>query len=222
MKPPVIVVNFKVYQEAEGDRAYRLAKMVQRVSAESGVLMAVCPPQMWAAPIARVLEIPVYAQSVDPIPPGAGTGMITPSMLHSTDIAGTLVNHSEHRVPYDNIEKSVSMCSELGLHTIVCAENTEEAATLARYGPEMIAVEPPGLIGGDISVTTADPTIVSDTVGAVHAVKPNVAVLCGAGVKNGDDVRAALDLGAKGVLLASGVVKSKDPETTLRDLISKI
>ena len=86
----------------------------------------------------------------------------------------------------------------------------------------MIAVEPPGLIGGDVSVTTADPAIVSGTVDAVIAVDPEIAVYCGAGVKTGDDVRTAMDLGAHGVLLASGVVKAKDPEAVLRDLISKI
>jgi triosephosphate isomerase len=41
-------------------------------------------------------------------------------------------------------------------------------------------------------------------------------------VKNGNDVRTALDLGADGVLLASGVVKAQDPEAVIRDLVSKI
>ncbi len=222
MKPPVIIVNFKVYQEAEGDRAYRLAKECQRVSIDSGVPIAVCPPHLWAAPLARALEIPVFAQSVDPLPPGAGTGWITPSMLHSTDIAGTLINHSEHRITPESIEKTTSMCNDLNIVTCVCAETAEEAARFAAFSPDAVAVEPPGLIGGTVSVTTADPKIVSGTVDAVKNVNDKVKVYCGAGVKTGDDVKAAIDLGAHGVLLASGVVKSKDPEGTLRDLISKI
>ena len=83
-------------------------------------------------------------------------------------------------------------------------------------------MEPPELIGGDISVTTANPKIVQDTVETVKAVNRNVSVLCGAGVKTGQDVATAISLGADGVLLASGVVKSKDPKATLEDLISKI
>jgi len=47
-------------------------------------------------------------------------------------------------------------------------------------------------------------------------------VLCGAGVKTGKDVKRALELGAVGVLLASGVVKSKDPKKALQDLVSLI
>ncbi|MDO5853963.1 MAG: triose-phosphate isomerase, partial [Thermoplasmata archaeon] len=140
----------------------------------------------------------------------------------STDIAGTLINHSEHRIPADDIAKSVEMCRELRLTTCICAEDSAEAASMAAFGPDAIAVEPPGLIGGNVSVTTADPAIVSDTVAAVKAVDPKIDVYCGAGVKNGDDVKTALELGAHGVLLASGVVKAKDPEEVLRDLVSKI
>lgn len=222
MKHPAIIVNFKAYREVEGDRAIRLSRLIQKVSTENGVPMAVCPPHLSLGVVSRMLEIPVYAQSVDPLPPGPGTGYVTPSMLHSTDVRGTLVNHSEHRIPREDVSTVVQMCGEVGLDVCVCAETTEEAVAMAEFHPAMIAVEPPGLIGGDVSVTSADPGIVSGTVDSVIAVDPDIAVYCGAGVKTGDDVRTAMDLGAHGVLLASGVVKSKDPEAVLRDLISKI
>jgi len=45
-----------------------------------------------------------------------------------------------------------------------------------------------------------------------------VKVLCGAGITNGEDVRAALKLGAEGVLVASGVVKAEDQYKALLDL----
>ena len=57
---------------------------------------------------------------------------------------------------------------------------------------------------------------------AVKEVNPNVRILCGAGVKNGQDVATAISLGAEGVLLASGVTKANDPESVLSDLVSKI
>ncbi len=47
-------------------------------------------------------------------------------------------------------------------------------------------------------------------------------MLCGAGVTNGEDVKAAIELGADGVLLASGVVKAKDPRAALLDLVSGV
>ena len=53
-------------------------------------------------------------------------------------------------------------------------------------------------------------------------VNPNVRILCGAGVKNGQDVATAIALGAEGVLLASGVTKANDPESVLSDLVSQL
>ncbi len=221
-RPPTIVVNFKVYAEVEGTRALTLAKTCQKVSKESGVEIAVCPPVIGLELIAHTLEIPVYSQNVDPLKPGSGTGYVTPSMLHSTDVRGTLVNHSEHRQSTEEVRTCIEMCSYLDLVTCACAESVDEARELAVFSPSIVAVEPPELIGGDVSITTVNPKIVFDAVDAVHSVNTNVAVLCGAGVKTGEDVRTALDLGARGVLLASGVVKSKDPESTLRDLIRLI
>jgi triosephosphate isomerase len=83
----------------------------------------------------------------------------------------------------------------------------------------MVAVEPPELIGGTVSVTTADPMVVSAAVKAVKDLAPDVRVLCGAGVKTGKDVRRALELGADGVLLASGVAAVAEPEKALLDLL---
>jgi triosephosphate isomerase len=55
---------------------------------------------------------------------------------------------------------------------------------------------------------------------AIQTVGKDVGVLCGAGVKNGRDVAKAVELGAVGVLLASGVVKAKDKRAVLMDLVS--
>lgn len=219
---PRVIVNFKVYSEVEGTRAFNLAKICRKVSTESGVKIGICPPMLSAAAIAQLVDIPVYSQHVDPLAPGSGTGYVTPSMLHSTEIRGSLINHSEHRQPIESISKCISMCKNLDLVTCVCAESVEKAVEIAKFSPRMIAVEPPELIGGDVSVTSANPEIVSGTVEAVKAVDPNILVYCGAGVKNGEDVKTAIDLGAYGVLLASGVVKAKDPESVLRDLIKLI
>ena len=110
-------------------------------------------------------------------------------------------------------------CRELGLVTVLCTADagaTEKGATL---NPDMIAVEPPELIGGDISVSTAKPEVISDSVGIRSNINPEIAVLCGAGVKNKNDVSKAMSLGSKGILLASGVVKSDNPRAVLLDLI---
>ncbi|MFW5747126.1 MAG: triose-phosphate isomerase, partial [Nanoarchaeota archaeon] len=94
-----------------------------------------------------------------------------------------------------------------------------DAARIAAMGPDMVAVEPPELIGGDISISTGRPGLITETVEAVRKVTQDVPVLCGAGVSTTQDVRTSLQLGAKGVLLASGVMKADDPAAVLTDLV---
>ena len=71
-------------------------------------------------------------------------------------------------------------------------------------------------------MTTADPEIVSGTARAIREISEDVGILCGAGVKNGQDVLKAIELGTSGVLLASGVTKVKDAVAALNDLVSEL
>lgn len=222
LSKPAVIINFKVYSEIEGANALRLSQICQRIVDENGANIIVCPPMVELSYVSDSIEIPVFSQNVDPRAPGSGTGYTTPSLVKAAGASGTLINHSEHKQPADDVGKCVAMCDDLRLTTCVCADTIEVAQDLARFSPNYIAVEPPELIGGDVSVTTANPEIVSGTVEAVKSVDASIAVLCGAGVKNGGDVKTAVDLGAEGVLLASGVVKSKDPESVIRDLIRNI
>ena len=222
LRTPVVVINFKAYAEVDGLKAVELAKVCEEVAKETGVSIAVCPPVAELGAVARAVDIPVLSQNIDPRKPGSATGWMTPSMVNAAGAVGSLINHSEHRFEDEDIEQCVSMCRELSMVPLVCAESVDKAKRVAVFSPDFIAVEPPELIGGDISVTSANPKIVQDTVEAVKAVDSKVKVLCGAGVKTGEDVKTAIELGAEGVLLASGVVKSKDPKATLLDLVSGI
>jgi triosephosphate isomerase len=164
--------------------------------------------------------IPILAQHIDPIVYGNNTGYILPEAVEDAGATGTLINHAEHKLTLAQIEACVAKCKELGFISIVCTNNVATSAAAAALAPDFVAVEPPELIGGDISVTTANPDVVKNSVAAVKKINPEVRVLCGAGVKNGKDVKKAIELGADGVLLASGVAKAKDPRAALEDLIS--
>ena len=215
-----IIVNFKAYPQVQGEGAVTLAQVCEAVALETGAPIAVAPPMVSLSAVAAAVDIPVYSQSIDPKTPGSATGWVTADMIQATAAVGTLINHSEHQYSAEVVGRCVELAKGCDLVTCVCANDVDTAKKLAAFKPDYIAVEPPELIGGDVSVTTADPGVVSGTVEAVHSVEPGVSVLCGAGVKNGKDVKAAFDLGADGVLLASGVVKAKDPEAVLRDLVS--
>ncbi len=218
MRTPVIVVNFKAYRESSGERGLALAKVCEEVAQETGKSIVIAPQQVDLSLMVREVDIPVIAQHVDPIGEGSFTGHISPSAVKEIGAVGTLLNHAERGLHPAVIAETVQVCKKVGLEAVVCANDIEMAQVVATFDPDFIAVEPPELIGGDISVTSANPEIVSGTVEKVKEVNPNVVVLCGAGVKNGEDVRKATELGTEGVLLASGVVKAGDPKSALLDL----
>ena len=218
MRTPFILVNFKAYPEALGHEAVELAKLCAKVEEDTGRSLAVAPSALDLALVAKSVRIPVFAQHLDPKETGKATGWIPPEAALAAGAVGTIVNHSERKVPRDEIRSVIARCRALGLEVVVCADGVAEAEALAALGPDYLAVEPPELIGGDVSVTTARPEVISQAVARIRAVNPEVRVLCGAGVKTGKDVAKALELGAVGVLLASGVAKARDPEKALRDL----
>ncbi len=217
---PAIVVNFKTYPEASGEQALQLAKLCEQVAHETGALIVVAPPAFDLAAVARSVDIPVYAQHLDSMPSGASTGHVTVENAKASGAKGTLVNHSERRLKIAEIHDIIDRSRRAGLSTIVCTNNLAVSKACAAMEPNFVAIEPPELIGGDTSVTTANPKIVSDTVEAIKAIGKDVGVLCGAGVKNGRDVAMAVKLGTDGVLLASGVTKAKDKKAVLIDLVS--
>ena len=219
MDAPLIVVNFKTYSTAMAEAADSLGQLMANV--ETNARMVAVASAFDLSSVSSIQGLEVWSQHLDPVGQGSHTGWLEPETAIARGASGTIINHAEHKVSLEHVEKLMHMLPE-GFPICACAADVEEARALAKLGPTFIAVEPPELIGGDISVTTADPAIVSDTVAAVKEVNPEVRVLCGAGVKNGQDVATAIKLGAEGVLLASGVTKAKDVPSVLHDLVSQI
>ncbi len=214
---PVIIVNFKTYLESQGKKALELSKAAEKVSRERGVCISVAPQAVDIRLIASTVSIPVFAQHIDPETPGAQTGHLTPEAAKEAGAIGSLLNHSECRLRADIIEATIRRASGLGLATCVCANTPSIGAAVSAFSPSMVAVEPPELIGSGISVSKAKPEVVSDSVLAIKRIDPKVHVLCGAGVTSGDDVGVAIRLGSEGILVASGVIKAKDPRAVLDD-----
>lgn len=220
LSKPLIVVNFKTYQEASGRGALEIAKLCEEVASATSSTIVVAPPMMDLALVASSVRVPVFAQHLDAAPSGSTTGHVTVENAKASGAQGTLVNHSERRLRIAEIHELIDRCRAAGLMTIVCTNNLAVSKACAAMEPDFVAIEPPELIGGDVSVTTANPKIVSETVSAIRTISKDVGVLCGAGVKNGHDVSRAIELGADGVLLASGVTKAKDRRAVLLDLVS--
>ena len=220
MSGPLVVVNFKTYQTAHGASAESLARAMSSIETEARMIAVVSAFDL-SAVVSAAPDLEAWCQHLDPVGFGSNTGWLHPATAIERGASGTLVNHAEHKVSLEHVAMLLEQVPE-GFEVCACAADVKEAIALAALGPDFVAVEPPELIGGDVSVTSADPEIVSGTARAVRDVSASVGILCGAGVKSGSDVSKAIELGTSGVLLASGVTKSADPVASLKDLISML
>jgi triosephosphate isomerase len=217
LSTPLILVNFKTYIEGTGRKALELAESAEKVNRETGVCIGLAPQFTDIAKLAQTVSLPIFAQHMDPMGPGSFTGHILAEAVKDAGAVGTLINHSERRLKLADIEAAITRAETLRLASVVCTNNASVSASAAALKPDFIAIEPPELIGTGIPVSKAKPEIVTDTVKLVRNVNSDVTVLCGAGITQGDDVAAALKLGTMGVLVASGIVKAKEPYRALLD-----
>lgn len=212
----LVILNFKAYKEATGVRAEELAKICKETAEATGARVIVAPQTVDILRTVPVIE--TIAQYASAIQPGSGTGSNLVEALKQAGAIGTLLNHSEHRIPHMQISETITRLKETGMISIVCAQDDEEAKALAEFSPDYIAVEPPELIGSGVSVSQAQPEIVTKTVENIKQINSEVKVLCGAGISNGSDVKKAIELGVDGVLLASAFTKAEDPRAVLIDI----
>ena len=222
LESPMVIVNFKTYTESTGQKALELAKQAQKVNDETGILVGIAPQFTDIKIIADAVHVPVFAQHLDPIKPGGYTGHVLVDSVKQAGAVGTLINHSERRLELSEIDETIRITKEHDLVSIVCANNPTTSAAVAALKPDIIAIEPPELIGTGIPVSKAKPEVVTDTVKLVRQINPTVTILCGAGISHGEDVAAALKLGTEGVLVASGIVKAKNPYMVMREFADSI
>ncbi|NHN58966.1 MULTISPECIES: triose-phosphate isomerase [Halorussus] len=212
-----VVVNLKAYPCDPVD----VASTASEVADETGADIAVAPQ---AAHLDRVADtgVETWAQHVSSVEHGSHTGSTLAEAAADAGATGTLLNHSERRLKLADIDASLDAAERAGLETCVCANNPDQIGAVAALGPDAVAVEPPELIGTGTPVSKADPDVVTDAVAAAEAVDDSVPVYCGAGISTGEDLTSARELGAEGVLLASGVAKADDPKAALADLVAPL
>lgn len=214
----LFIVNFKNYAEVSGRNSLKLAQAAEYVANRSKIKIAVAPPAGSLANIANTVSIPVFAQHLDHSELGSTTGFMVPEIAKSYGASGSLINHSEHRLPVQTTKHLVERLRNLKMVSVVCARTPAEVRKMAEFAPDYIAIEPPELIGSGIAVSKAKPSVITRSIDAVNDVNPNVSVICGAGIVSAEDVSAAIRLGSRGILVASGIVKAKNWEVKIKEL----
>ena len=212
----MFIINCKNYEEIAGEKIIKLAKIAEKISKKYKIKIAIAPPHH-LIPLITKFGIIVLAQHLDDKKVGSTTGFMIPEIIKKSKIDGSIINHSEHRITESEIKNLVKRLKKLKLKTIVCVKNVSEAKKYAKINPTFIAIEPPELIGTGRAISTEKPQLITNSINAVQSAKNSTKLLCGAGIVSAEDVSRAVELGSKGILVASGIIKAKNWERILSD-----
>jgi triosephosphate isomerase len=195
-----------------------MAKILERVNNETGVSVSISVQFTDIATIAREVKIPVFAQYIDPIKPGAFTGHVLPEAVKEAGAAGVMLNHKEKPLSLTNLIMAMKRAREVGLLCNVCAGSVEEVDIVARLKPDTIIAEPSELIGTGRAVSRYDKEFVSGVVRTVKQIDPTILLSAGGGISTPEDAGIAISLGMDGAGGASSIMKAKNPYGLLSEM----
>ena len=213
----MIFVNFKTYKEGTGKRAVQLVHELCDCETESGVPVIPVVQLVDARACVEASDSEVWVQHVDGVEYGQHTGWILPEAVAEAGIKGTFLNHSEHKMANSKWQIANSRCQKARLQTLIFASDLEELKQIVEAKPTYVVYESPELIASPTtSVSRSKPEIITEA--AKIAQKAGIPLIVGAGVKDVEDIKKSLELGAAGVAVSSSVVLAQDPKSVVLNL----
>lgn len=209
LRAPIFEVGPKLY--VYGKRALEIAQAADRAGERYQVSVIFTAQYTDIRMIAdKTSHLLVFAQHMDYLYPGRGVGAVLPEALKEAGAEGVLLNHSECPMDMDSIRKCMLRAREVGLYTMVCAENMDMAAGIARMEPDIILYESPDMIeaGEQDHHHTEEIAAVNDLIAGIN---PRIIVLHGAGIHDEKDIYQIVKAGADATGSTSGIMKSEDP-----------
>ncbi len=211
----MIAVNFKIYENTFKTGTLELAKICRKVQEKTKVRIIPVVSALDARMIKEKIGGEVWIQNSDEFFEGAFSGSISPIQAKAAGVDGTLLNHSECRKNPGTIKKMLAAWPK-DYKVTLCLSSLGQAEKWAKdLKVDYVAYEPRNLIGSkDKSVASEKPDVIKKMV-TLFGKTP---VLAGAGIHSPEDVKVSLKLGAKGILIASYIVKNANPEEKLMEL----
>jgi triosephosphate isomerase len=163
-------------------------------------------------------DLLVFAQHMDGLPVGRGVGSVLPEAIKAAGAVGVLLNHVEKRLSMQELEHTIHRADEVGLASMACANDLDEAMTVARMAPNIIIVESPDLIEGGRRAEN-DPETVACINTTIWNINPKIRVLHGAGISSGRDVHNIIMAGSQAAGSTSGIIKAPNPFAMLEEMI---
>ncbi|MFA6007261.1 MAG: triose-phosphate isomerase [Candidatus Shapirobacteria bacterium] len=213
----MIIINFKLYSETFGENALKLAKIIKKVSDDTKHRLIIAASSLDAFRIKEKTGAEVWLQNIDDHFEGRGTGWISFKQAQALGLNGSLLNHSEHRIPRGKILKILKNKPDNFEIALCVASLGQISQWAAKSKADFLMYEPPSLIASpDKSVATNQ----ADSIKNALLASPKIPLIVGAGIKNKEDTKICSKLGINNIALSSAFVLNPDPESFLRQLIS--
>lgn len=218
--PPFFEIGPKAYMF--GPEVVDLARQADALSRAYDVQIIITPQDVDIANVARAVDtVLVFAQHMDPLERGRGVGSVLPEAVKAAGAAGVLLNHVEKRVSRDELARTIRRADDVGLATMVCADDTDDAISIAELEPNVIIVESPVLIAGGRRDESGRASIAVANEAIWH-VNRGIRVLHGAGITGAKDVHAVIAAGAQGAGSSSAIFMARDPQAMLEAMIRAV
>ena len=205
-----------------GETLLDMAKGLEKLAAKYNVDVILDVPDTEIYNIAHNVDtkrVHVYSQHMDSIPVGRGMGRTLPEALKAAGAVGVMLNHAEHKLTLDEIEKAIKRADEVGLATMVCADSIEEVKAVAKLSPNILVAEPSELIG---TGKPADKAYVDEVIRVIREINPAIKPFPSAGISKGEDCYNIIKAGASASGCSSAIAKAIDPLALAEEMISAV
>lgn len=204
-----------------GDTLLKIAKGLDKLSKKYKVDIVLDVPDTEIFNIAKHTSkrVHVYSQHMDSLSVGKGMGKTLPEAVKTAGAVGVMLNHAEHKLSIEEIEKAIKRADELGLATMVCADSVDEVKAIAKLGPNILVAEPSELIG---TGKPADKAYVDEVIKVIREINPDIRPFPSAGISKGEDCYNIVKAGASASGCSSAIAKSKEPLKLAEEMISAV
>ena len=205
-----------------GETLLKMAKGLEKLAIKYNVDVVLDIPDTEIYNIAHNVDtkrVHVYSQHMDSIPVGRGMGRTLPEALKAAGAVGVMLNHAEHKLTIDEIEKAIKRADEVGLATMVCADSIEEVKAVARLAPNILVAEPTELIG---TGKPADKAYVDEVIRVIREINPDVKPFPSAGISKGEDCYNIIKAGSSASGCSSAIAKAANPLALAEEMIAAV
>lgn len=214
-------INFKTYPQATGRKAVELALAIDKVAEQKKLSVVILPQATDLAMISqKVGYVSCWSQHVDEKRPGPATGWLTLESLISCGAKGSLLNHSEHRLPPGTVKQTISRAKDVDktFKTMVCGQTLGQLKKMVHLKPDFLAFEIKELIGTKNSITQTQPSLIKKAL--LIAKNKKIPLVVGAGINSREDILLAGKMGTRGVLISSAIILANNPKQKFEELSS--